>query len=143
MDNLVTFTEGDDIECKAGLGTVTYCEDGFMEVRLRDRTERTFKAPFDGKVWRYVKPVPVSELPVWTTIMSHERVVARLGSLHQFHALASMAARAAGGRVSRWDELSDFQKVNFLGVSSGCPAPFWKDAADNGTLDQLAAAWLK
>jgi hypothetical protein len=138
-----SFAEGDPVECKAGIGTVTYCEDGFMEVALKDRTERNFKAPFEGKVWHYVKPVRVADLPVWTTIMQHPKVLERSSALEDFHGITSAVAMVIGGEVSSWSQLSDYQRLNFLAVLTGCPAPFWRDAAESGNLDELVETWLK
>jgi hypothetical protein len=143
MIAVLSFAEGDAVECKAGVGEVTYCEDGFMEVRLKDRTERTFNAPFEGKVWHYVMPVSVSDLPVWTTIMQHPKVRERSPALVDFHRIASVAAMSLGGDTRPWTALDDFQRVNFLAILVGCPAVIWRDAAENGRLDELAASWLK
>jgi hypothetical protein len=143
MIAVLSFAESDAVECKAGIGEVTYCEDRFMEVRLRDRTERTFNAPFEGKVWHYVKPVPLDELPVWTIIMQHPKVLERGPAIEDFHRIASVAAMSLGGDVSPWAKLRDYQRLNFLAVLTGCPTAVWKDAAETGKLDELAAAWLR
>lgn len=137
------FKEGDDVECKAGRGTVTYCEDGFMEVRLLDRTERTFFAPFQGKVWQYVKLIPVEELPVWSEIVKHPDVSPHLGRVAQFQAVLTALASRTGGQAESWKNLADFHKCNFLAAMTGCPVAIWREAAEKGKLSTLAARWLQ
>lgn len=137
----VTFAQGDEVECKAGIGTITYFEDGYMDIELtKDCSERSFFAPFEGKVWPYVKPVPVNELPLWDEILAKIPEIT-LAEAWMNSVSAGMAVRFLGGEAKDWKELSAYNKLNFVAVTTGCPLSIFKDAYESGNLDVLIERW--
>lgn len=138
-----TFKEGDIVECKFGLGTITYFEDGYMDVELaKDRSERSFFEPFEGKVWPYVKPVPVNELPLWDEILAKIPEIT-LAEAWMNSVSAGMVVRFLGGEAKDWKEFSAYNKLNFVAVTTGCPQSVLKDAYESGNLDALIGSWCE
>jgi hypothetical protein len=134
---MTTFSVGQEVECKAGIGKITYFEDGFMEVTLGSGIEKDYWAPFDGKVWPYVKPIPVSELPVWDDIVNDPAVASNIEDAKWYHAMTSRIVEGFGGSAGGWDELSGYQKVHFLSVRTGIPVSVLKEARECGKLDEI------
>jgi len=141
-DNACEFKMNDEVECKHGVGRVTYCEDGFMELRLHNGIEKNFFAPFAGKVWPYVKPVPVEELPLWTDLINHPAVAPHMEAVHDYQFSMSMIVAWVKGNAAAWSTLSDYQKANFLAVYSGCPLEYWREAFEAGRIEIHAQRWL-
>jgi len=136
QQTMTEFREGEAVECRHGPAVVTYCEDGFLEIRLdKDGTERTFWAPFDGKVW-YPEPKPGHD--IWDEIVADPCMAETLEAARIFAAAASAMVSMAGGKASAWEELTARQQMNFVAVSTGIPAEFWEEAHATGQLSSIA-----
>lgn len=137
-----TFKNGDLVECKAGVGTITYFEDDYMDIELKNGTERSFFAPFEGKVWPYVKPVPMSELPVWDEILKRVPELTLAEAWTQ-SMVAGMAVRILGGQAKEWDELRAYNKVHYISLITGCPVSIFREAYENGQIETIIEKWCK
>lgn len=130
------------VECKAGIGKITYFEDNFMEVTLNDGTERTFWGPFEGKVWNYVAPAKKEKSdgisPIWDEILNHPAMSRfyRAAQLEQT-AMGFVVEILSGKAVDPWDQLNAFQKMQFISVATALPVGVILEAKLNNTLEEL------
>lgn len=139
---MTNFKLGQKVECKHGLGKITYLEDGLMEVTLTNGVEKNFWEPFDGKVWPCLEPAKqpsVSEHPVWSEITSNPSVIDHMNGAKAYHTLIGGLLTRLGGGASNWDKMSPYQQVNVLAVYSGIPIGVLKEAAETDSLDKLFA----
>lgn len=134
------FVLGQTVECKSGIGEITYLEDGLMEVTLKNGVEKNFWKPFSGKVWPYKapeKPIPESENPIWETIANNPKIQPYLIGAQAYHSLIGGLLNRIGGGAGQWDNMSAFQQANVLGIYVGLPTSVLKEAAVTGRLEEL------
>lgn len=139
---MAEFKAGDVVEFKHGTGVISYYENGYMDISLdRDRSERSYFAPFEGKVWHWVKPVPINERPEW-----HEIVVYASDPLEKTHSIYEQSCSIVtilGGYVAPWEELTPFQKMNYLCLHTGFLTEDWLTAFTKGKLKELSNSALE
>lgn len=120
-----------------GVGTVSYVEDGYIEVTVAGN-EFSFEAPF-SELAEYVDPEQVLAGKIAADFAQEVKAEFIINNLsgrwllkgRKLHAEAILLTSIVGGSATPWDQLSNVQKLNYVAVGHGLTSEILINEFDN------------